>query len=258
MVSDEDGIIVYANVAAIDLFAAKTKDRLIGLDMIELVHPKDRENMEERRRQILQGTVPPFAERDRLRLDGSEFPSESRSVPVIWDGDPAILIAVRDLTERRRAGAAMRNLGARLIDAHEDERSRIARELHSDLSQSLAILTVDMEQFRGRLPDNQESVAHFLAVQVQRAKNLSSRLQLLSRQLHPSIIDHVGLASAISNVCNKLSERHDLKIDFVHGGVQKFPPKTISLCIYRFVQEGLRNVIKHSGADAARVELNVN
>jgi len=91
----------------------------------------------------------------------------------------------------------LQNLSAQLINAHEDERRKIARELHDDFSQSLAVLTVDLELFSKGLPDSEKSFADFLALQIHRTKELSSRLQLLSRQLHPSFIEHLGLVSAI-------------------------------------------------------------
>ena len=256
LVTDGDGFIVFTNSAAVDLFAAESRDRLIGLDMMKLIHLKDREDVEKRRQCVLLGFTPPFAERSRLRLDGSEFMSESRGVPVTWNGEPAILLVVRDITPRKQAEAALQNLSARLINAHEDERGRIARELHDDFSQSLAILTVDLELFRDRLPESQQSFADFLASQIQRTKEISSRLQTMTHQLQPFIIEHIGLVSAIRSLCNELSERYDLKIAFTHQDIPRGLSKNVSLCVFRIVQKALRNVIKHSGAQTALVELN--
>jgi PAS domain S-box-containing protein len=256
LVTDKDRKIVFVNSVSVDLFAAESKDRLIGLNMIELVHPRDREDVERRRSRVLQGWFPPFTERARLRLDGSEFISESHGVPVTWDGKPGILIIIRDITHRKRTDETLRNLGARLINAHEDERSRIARELHDDFSQSLAMLTVDLELFRSGLSNSQKLFSDFLTSQIQRTKELSSRLQLLSRQLHPSFIEHIGLVAAISGFCNDLSDRHGLKIELAHQGVPRSLSDDVSLCVFRVVQEALRNIVKHSGARTARVELN--
>ena len=173
------------------------------------------------------------------------------------NGEPVTLQGFMiEITERKRAEETLQNLSARLINAHEEERSKIARELHDDFSQSLAILTVDLELFRNGLSKFQQPFADFLTSQIQRTKELSSRLQLLSRQLHPSIIEHIGLVSAISGFCDELSDRHELEIEFAHQGVPRSLSGTISLCVFRVVQEALRNIIKHSGARIAHVELN--
>jgi signal transduction histidine kinase len=160
-----------------------------------------------------------------------------------------------DITERKRAEEALQNLSARLINVHEDERRRIARELHDDFGQNLAILSVDLELFKNRMSNPEKPVLDFLEAQIKRSKELSSKLQLLSRQLHPSIIEHVGLVPAISGFCKELSDRHAIDIQLTHDGVSQSLPGDVSLCLYRIVQESLRNVIKHSGAPTARVEL---
>ena len=81
-------------------------------------------------------------------------------------------------------------------------------------------------------------------------------MRIRARQLHPSIIEHIGLVAAISGFCNELSDRHDLKIELAHEGIPRSLSGDLSLCVFRVVQEALRNTVKHSGARTARVELN--
>jgi PAS domain S-box-containing protein len=108
LVTHRDQRIMFANTAALELFGAKTAEQLLGRDMIDLVHPKDREGVLKRRERSLQGHTASIMERTRLRLDGSEFPSESRGVGITWEGEAAILIIIRDITDRKRTEAALR------------------------------------------------------------------------------------------------------------------------------------------------------
>jgi PAS domain S-box-containing protein len=173
------------------------------------------------------------------------------------NGEPVALRGfLLEIGARKRAEETLQNLSARLINAHEDERRRIARELHDDFGQNLAILTVDLELFHDQLSGPEKSLSDFLESQIQRTKDISSKLQLLSRQLHPSIIEHVGLVSAVLGFCGELSDRHDIEVEVTHNGVSHALSTDVSLCLYRVVQEALRNVVKHSGAQTALVELN--
>jgi signal transduction histidine kinase len=163
--------------------------------------------------------------------------------------------AVRDISKRREAENALHRLSARLISAQEDERSRIARELHDDFSQRLALLAVDLERFHDGLPGLQDSLVEGLASLLRRTKELSSDVHRLSHQLHPSVLQHLGLVAATRSFCKEISEQYDVHIDLVHHDIPRSLPSDVALCLYRIVQEALRNVIKHSGAERAGVEI---
>jgi signal transduction histidine kinase len=90
---------------------------------------------------------------------------------------------------------------------------------------------------------------------LRRTKKLSSDIHSLSHQLHPSILQHLGLVAATKSLCKEISDQHAIDIEFVHHGVPRSLPGGIALCLYRIVQEALRNVIKHSGAESARIEI---
>ena len=147
---------------------------------------------------------------------------------------------------------SLRSLGARLISAQEEERSRIARELHDDFSQRLALLAMDLERFQDGRPGTWESdVASLL----QLTKKLASDVHRLSHQLHPSILQHLGLLAAVESYCKEISDQHGISIDIVHHGVPRSLSSEVALCLYRIVQEALRNVVKHAGAESALVEI---
>jgi signal transduction histidine kinase len=166
-----------------------------------------------------------------------------------------VLVTREDITRRRQAEEELRNLGGRLIKAQEDERSRIARELHDDLNQRLAILGIELDQLRQRLPSEQIELSVRVDRLWTRAQEISSEIHRLSYQLHPSKLDHLGLAAALKSLCQELSEHQELEIEFQQDGFPAILPQDITLCVFRIAQESLRNVIKHSGARIARVVL---
>jgi signal transduction histidine kinase len=189
--------------------------------------------------------------------DGSDIIVRRRMVvpPKYRDDWSRVIYAIEDITERKQAVESLRGLSARLITAQEEERSRIARELHDDFNQRLALLAVDLERLHDGSVDSQECLADGLESLLRRTKELSSDVHRLSHQLHPSVLQHLGLVAAIRSFCKETSNQHAIHIELVHHGVPRSLPGDVALCIYRIVQEALRNVIKHSGADSARVEL---
>ncbi|MCZ6863325.1 MAG: PAS domain S-box protein [Alphaproteobacteria bacterium] len=189
------------------------------------------------------------------KKDGSSFPMDLTLGKTEIGGETLIVGAVRDITKRREAESTLHRLSARLISAQEEERSRIARELHDDFNQRLALLAVDIERFHDGLPDPQDSLVEGLASLLRRTKELSSDVHRLSHQLHPSILQHLGLVTATRSFCKEISAQHDLHVELEHRGVPRSLPGDIALCLYRIVQEALRNVIKHSGAKRDWVEI---
>ena len=94
-----------------------------------------------------------------------------------------------------------------------------------------------------------------LAALSQSTKEISSGLDRMSRRLHPSILEHLGLVTATRSFCKEMSDQYGIHIEFVHQGIPRSLPSNVALCVYRIVQEALRNVTKHSGAQSARVEI---
>ena len=173
-----------------------------------------------------------------------------------------IVALLAQMADRRKAErdlllsqAELRRLTGRLLQAQEGESRRIARELHDDLGQGLALLTVQMDLLRQKPPD----VAGQLGVRMQellrQVRQLSSSVHELSHQLHPAKLEQLGLAAAIGGLCHELTHRHGLKIEFASNGIPPAILPEIALCLYRIAQEALANAVKHSGAQHVRVEL---
>jgi PAS domain S-box-containing protein len=172
------------------------------------------------------------------------------------DDESCVLIVSDDITERKRSEEQLRNVSARLIRAQEEERNRIARELHDSLNQKLALLCVDIEEFSQTHRDPE--VSEWLNAWSLKIQDASADLDDLSHQLHPAKLDHLGFVPALESLCRELSGRRGLRIRFFsQGDPNNFAQidKEVALCAYRVVQEALGNVIKHSGASTARVKV---
>jgi PAS domain S-box-containing protein len=157
-----------------------------------------------------------------------------------------------DISERKRAEEALKYLGSRLIAAQEEERKRVARELHDDLSQRMAVLSIEMEQLCQKIEKPFTLRKRFQRLQLQ-AQEIASDIHRLSYKLHPSKLDHLGLAAAVKSLCD--GQNGKARIHFHQSGFPADLPKDATLCMFRIAQEVLRNAAKHSGADSVQVLL---
>ena len=170
-----------------------------------------------------------------------------------------------DITERkhvqeelRRNRDDLRGLARRLISAHEDERRRIARELHDDLSQRLASVAIDSSMLESEIRAVTESGADKLAKLSDRIRRLSADVHQVARQLHPSILDELGLVKAMQAECDAFQRRSGIALRFEGPSEYSSVAKSTELALYRIMQECLRNIEKHSRAVSACVTLHVN
>lgn len=164
-----------------------------------------------------------------------------------------IMVTLEDVTRRRQAEEELRNIGGRLINAQEEERTRLARELHDDLSQRLALLSLEIEQMRPQIPAGQPRLSNSVDRLSKKTQELGSDIHRLSYQLHPFKLDHLGLSAAIESLCGELSDRRDLAVTFRKHGFPALLPDDVTLCVFRIAQESLHNVVKHSGASEVQV-----
>lgn len=145
----------------------------------------------------------------------------------------------------------IRDLASRLLDAQETERSRIARELHDDISQQMALLEIDLEQLGGVVRGKAEGLTHEVR---QRAHTIARSVHDLSHELHPAKLRLIGLVSALQGLRSEVSQP-GVSISFTHDNVPPALPEDVSLCLFRIVQEALHNAMKHSGAKHLSVDL---
>ena len=157
--------------------------------------------------------------------------------------------------QHKQVEGALRRLSGRLITAQEEERSRISRELHDDLSQRMARLLIRLERWRHSMGEvSANSRAQFDTI-IEMASEVSASLRDLSHLLHPATLATLGLVTSIAGLCRKFSEQHNVTVKFDCREIMKHTPPDLSLCLFRVVQESLQNIVKHSHAQEARVAL---
>jgi PAS domain S-box-containing protein len=161
-----------------------------------------------------------------------------------------------DITDHKLAEEALADIGRKLIEAHEEERTWIARELHDDINQRVALMSLQLGQWAQHPPNSWVEVTDHISDVRQELSDLGKDIQALSHRLHSSKLEYLGLAAAASGFCRELSEQQKVEIDFSHTGIPRSLPKEISLCLFRVLQEALQNAIKHSGERHFKVELN--
>jgi len=160
-----------------------------------------------------------------------------------------------DITERKLAEEALSSVSRRLIEAHEEERTWIARELHDDINQRLALLAVNMHQIEQGLPDSSVELRERHQEQSRQLSEIASEIQALSHRLHSSKLEYLGLVAAAASFCRELSAQQKVEIDFHSDNIPQKLPQEISLCLFRVLQEASQNAAKYSGTKRFQVML---
>jgi signal transduction histidine kinase len=164
-----------------------------------------------------------------------------------------LLTIVRDVTESKRASELNRDLARRLIASQEIERQRLARELHDDVSQRLALLNLDIDRVAQKA-DAEELRARIQTLSA-KVREISGDLHDMSYKLHPSGLRVIGFVAALQSLCNDALQQRGLHVTFTHDAIPQSVDADISLCLYRIVQEALHNVARHSHAREAQVRV---
>jgi PAS domain S-box-containing protein len=160
-----------------------------------------------------------------------------------------------DITDQKIAEEAVSDLERRVLSAQEEERTRIARELHDDINQQLALVCWDLRSVN-RMPAGEERRSRApLDALAERVTGIASEIQAISHRLHSSHLEYLGLAAATEILCREFRTKHGVEIEFKCEGVPRDLAKDTSLCLYRVLQEALQNALKHSGAREFSVEL---
>ena len=255
---DEHGHYIYMNETYLKHFGIQPADRQGKTDFD--VYPRViAERLRENDETALAVGHPIKVTEDSIGPDGEpctwlayKFPFEDTSGQIFVGG-----IGI-DISERKKAREALQALTGRLIDAQEQERARISRELHDDFSQRLALLGIGLGQLWKQLPAGAVEARERVLEMLRGTKSLSSDLHTLSHELHSSRLEHVGLVSALHGLCREMSEKYKIEVHLSDSGLRLDMPKDVALCLFRVAQEALGNVVKHSKAKSAQVAVGAN
>ena len=168
------------------------------------------------------------------------------------------LLIVGLLLQRARRRSAMEDLkkvGGLLIHAQDEERASIARELHDDFSQRLALQCIELTQLEKRLPESEVEERGMALKVLKGSKEMAADMRSLSHQLHSSRLELVGLVSALRGLCDDVTKNGKLTVSFVEPGFLPDLTKDLELCLFRIAQEALANVVAHSQSNSAHIEL---
>jgi PAS domain S-box-containing protein len=251
----------FCNPACLRLLGYDHADELLGKNMHHLIHQTRGDGtpfpVEECR--ILRTTR--TGEGDHVddevlwRANGTSFPAEYWCYPQRKGREVVgTVVAFFDITARKLADAALAGVSGKLIEAQEQERRRIARELHDDIGQRLALLGIGLAQLQQSSSNPSAFPGRIGELQMQTSE-IAADVQSLSHELHSSKLQYLGLAAALKGFSQEFSEQQKVEVDFKTHDLPTPLSPDISLCFFRVLQEALHNAAKHSGVRHFEVRL---
>ena len=250
-----DGTILYCNSRFGEL-VKEPIERIIGSEIVRFIAPTDTGSFESAFQTGTEGSS-----KVEILLkggDGQFIPVILSLCPLESDDVRCICMVVMDLTERKRAEEQLKesekqlkHLASQLLTAQEDERRRVAHDIHDSLGSQLSAVKFRVEDFFKMMPGASESITSAL----QEAIDESRRIQM---DLHPSILDDLGIAPALAWFCRKFETTYPLKIEQEVAIKESELPQSLEKAIYRISQEAFNNIAKHSQANQARLSLQKN
>ena len=266
--SDTNKLCTYFNKSWLD-FTGRSIDRELGNGWAEGVHADDVQR-------CLEAYTQAFDRRDNFRI---EYRLRRHDGDYRWildigvprfndDGSFLGYIGVGiDVTERKLAEEALANVSRKMIAVQEEERRRIARDLHDDINQRLAMLAVELQQLGNSPPNSRGKLASQLTEIRERLIEVSTGVQAISYHLHSPQLEYLGIVAAMKGFCKEVALRHAAEVDFKTDEIPSRIPREVSLCLFRVLQEGLHNAAQHSkvkhfevrlGYSADQIELTVS
>jgi PAS domain S-box-containing protein len=247
-----DKLCTYFNQPWLD-FTGRSLDLNLGNGWADGVHPEDS-------RRCMDRYVQAFDRREEFRMEYRLQRHDGEYRWVLDIGVPRFnhnrsflgyIGSCIDVTERKHAEDALGSVNRRLIEAQEQERTRIARELHDDIGQRLALLAINLAQ----LQQNPAEVHGRLGELQKQTSEIAIDIQTLSHELHSAKLEYLGVASAMRDFCQNFEKQAKVKVDFKSRDLPSPLAPDISLCLFRILQEALHNAAKHSGVQDVEVGL---
>ncbi|HLX12920.1 MAG TPA: PAS domain S-box protein [Bacteroidota bacterium] len=228
----------------------------IGKPFMPLIHPDDLPLALGIHSFVLSGQTPPVFDLRICAFDGGYRVTEITTVPEIYQGKVIGTFGIaRDITERKETQDQLKKLAKRVLDAQEEERRRLARELHDDLCQWLSGMKLTIGMVEESVSADKKSSAKLRKIKDQ-INDRIVEVRSLSTLLRPPALDDFGISVAMERYCDDYSKIYELQISFDKDGTDRVHyPTEIEIAFYRILQEALSNVVKHSHAHAVLVSL---
>ena len=259
-----EGQPLFANPALCSMLGF-SEEELCGKHCVEFSPQEDADKDWSLFQRLRQGSVDNYHLEKRLfRKDGTLIWGRL-SIALMKDSassSPLVVAMVEDITDKKageeklqRSEANLQLLASRLIQAQEEERQRIGRELHDDIAQRLSLLVVGLEQLSGSMAGGQSGQSVLASELHRKCGEVALDIQNLSHNLHSSKLHYLGLQFALRQLCEKMSFHHPIQIALRCADLPENSPSDLELCIYRVAQEAISNAVRHSHALEIFVEL---
>jgi PAS domain S-box-containing protein len=225
-------------------------------ELLERIHPDDRDSFA---KAVTSPTIqdPTYKVTFRLLQEDGTTTWLEESGHAFFDSAGRIqrvVGMVADITELRQTERTLRELSGKLITSQEEERRRVARELHDNIGQELALLSVQAQRIDSGISDSEHTAHHDIHEVYRRVKDIAAKVSNLSHRLHSSELEFLGLRVAVERMCRDFGRQYRVDVDHE---IKDLPALStaVSLCFYRIVQEAFQNVAKHSHATHVSLEL---
>ena len=253
LVGGKDHLIQFCN-AAFERIFRYSSDEVVGRDPDELIGLLDGTEATDYSARVMRGEAV-HATATRRRKDGSLVEVEFHAVPLMADGEFRGCFGIyQDISERIQSEARLRALHDRLTRVQDEERAHVARELHDDIGQRLALLSIHLAQLQKQAGSAAPSIDAALDGARRLAEEICADAQRISHRLHPSQVAVLGLTRALAGLCERFVGATGAEIDFVHDDIPTLP-RDVSTCLFRIAQEAIQNALKHSRSRRIVVEL---
>jgi PAS domain S-box-containing protein len=236
-----------------------TEKELLGKTVQSVTFAEDWPSFSQKLNEALtkEGSFQSFQKRCLHRSGRIVCTESTASVIRSREGNPQYIVGgVLDITKRKEAEEALLTINRRLTEAQEQERTRIARDLHDDINQRLGMLAIEIEELRRNPPNSATELSHQLGEIGEGINGVSMGVQSISHQLHSPRLEYMGVVAAMKAFCRDFGARQKVEIDFTNDEIPQLVSHEVSLCLFRILQESLHNAAKHSGVRHFVVRLN--
>jgi PAS domain S-box-containing protein len=251
----QGGLMRFVNHRFAEMLGYDSPEEIVGKPFWEFVHPLDRAMVKERglRREKAEFSPARYIFRC-IKKDGPMIWVDLRATHATYMGNAAVVGNLIDITQNVKAEEEIRSLSRRLIEVSEDEKKKLAADLHDEFGQSLTSLHFDLESLERSIPEESEEQKELCGRLIQKVERLADSVRKTTSYLRPDLLDHLGLVPALEwSIHDFTARRTNIEVDFQTLGLKKRLNPKIELALYRLFQECMTNISKH--AKATRVEI---